>query len=85
MKTFEQVRSLVTARLQLGERGLTLAPDSPLLGALPELDSQAVIYLIISLEEQFGFVVADDEMSADTFATLGSLAAFVEMKLGIAD
>ncbi|TAN71929.1 MAG: acyl carrier protein, partial [Gallionella sp.] len=29
----------------------------------------------------FGFIVADDEISAETFATLGSLVKFVERKL----
>ena len=41
----------------------------------------AVVQLIGALEEQFGFTVDDDEISAGTFATLGSLAAFVQHKL----
>lgn len=41
----------------------------------------AVIQVVTALEEHFGFVVDDDEISADTFATVGSLADFVQGKL----
>lgn len=67
--------------LQLGARGQAMDASTPLLGAIPELDSMAVTNVITSLEEHFGFSVADDEIGAATFATLGSLSAFVEQKL----
>ncbi len=60
----------------------TLTADTPLLGSIPELDSMAVVNLITALEEQFGIEVSDDEISASTFETVGSLAAFVEQKSG---
>lgn len=52
-----------------------------LLGAIPELDSMAVVSLITALEEQFGITVEDDEIGAATFESLGTLANFVEQKL----
>jgi acyl carrier protein len=75
-----EVRNIVTDVLNLGTAGSALTPDSPLLGSLPELDSMAVVSLIGALEEHFGILVDDDEISASTFATLGSLAAFVQEK-----
>jgi acyl carrier protein len=57
-----------------------MSADTPLLGSLPELDSMAVVSLIGALEDHFGIAVDDDDISASTFATLGSLAAFVEQK-----
>lgn len=81
MASIAEVRNIVIDILGLGERGATLQPDSPLLGAIPELDSMAVIGLITALEEHFGIVVNDDEISAEVFETLGSLAAFVDSKL----
>jgi acyl carrier protein len=75
------VKKLLGRTLQLGSRTDTLTTDSPLLGALPELDSMAVVSLLTALEEHFGFSIADDEINADTFATLGSLLMFVEEKL----
>jgi acyl carrier protein len=81
MESIAEVRNIVTDILGLGERGATLQPGSALLGAIPELDSMAVIGLITALEEHFGITVNDDEISAEVFETLGSLSAFVDSKL----
>ena len=77
----QQVRSILRDTLQLGDRAGRLSAASGLLGALPELDSMAVVTVITALEDQFGFVVDDDEISAETFATFGSLVQFVESKV----
>jgi acyl carrier protein len=77
MKYLEEVKTLLTDVLNLGPAGELLTADSPLLGSLPELDSMAVVTLIGALEEHFGIAVDDDDISASTFATLGSLAQFV--------
>lgn len=80
--TLAEVRNIVARTLQLGERGAALERGTTLLGNLPELDSMAVVHVLAALEEHFGIVVSDDDVSADTFATLGSLCEFVESKLG---
>lgn len=77
----DDVRMLVANVLQLGARAQTLDASAPLLGAIPELDSMAVVNVITALEDHFGFSVDDDEIGAATFATLGSLSEFVEQKL----
>lgn len=77
----EEVKAVLTDVLNLGDAGQALDADSPLLGALPELDSMAVVSIIAALEERFGIMIDDDDISASTFATLGSLSAFVDAKL----
>ena len=77
----DDVRSVVAASLQLGDRGRKLTESSPLLGAIPELDSMAVVSLLTALEERFGIAVDDDDISAENLATLGALVQFVENKL----
>lgn len=77
----QQVRIILRDTLQLGDRAGRLNAGSSLLGALPELDSMAVVTVITALEDQFGFVVEDDEISAETFATFGALVEFVERKV----
>lgn len=67
--------------LSLNGRSAAFVRDTPLLGAIPELDSMAVVTLITTLEEQFGLVVEDDDIDGATFATVGSLADFVASKL----
>lgn len=67
--------------LSLNGRAASFTHDTPLLGAIPELDSMAVVTLITTLEEQFGLVVDDDDIDGATFATVGSLVEFVNSKL----
>jgi acyl carrier protein len=77
----DDVKRILADVLSLGDGAASLDAQSPLLGAIPELDSMAVVNLIGALEEHFGFVIDDDEISANTFETVGSLTAFVEHKL----
>jgi acyl carrier protein len=81
MQHLEEVRNILADVLALGERKSSLNKDSALLGSIPELDSMAVINVLTGLEEYFGITVEDDEISATTFETLGSLVQFVEQKL----
>lgn len=81
LNTEKDVLSLLDEILSLNGRSADFSRSTPLLGAIPELDSMAVVALITGLEERFGFVVDDDEIEGSTFATLGSLVEFVEGKL----
>lgn len=67
--------------LSLGGRASSFTRDTHLLGAIPELDSMAVVTLISTLEERFGIVVDDDDIDGETFASVGSLSDFVSAKL----
>ena len=82
-QTLNGVRAVLTRSLQLGNRGSALERSTPLLGNLPELDSMAVVHVLAALEEQFGIIVEDDDVSGETFSTFGSLADFVESKLAV--
>ena len=81
MQNLDEVRDILSDVLSLGERKSSLNVDSGLLGSIPELDSMAVVNVITALEESFDITVDDDEISARTFETLGSLTSFVEKKL----
>jgi acyl carrier protein len=67
--------------LNLDGKSASFRTDTPLLGAIPELDSMAVAGLIATLEERFGFIVADDEIDGRIFETVGTLVGFVKAKL----
>ena len=79
--TVVAVIDIIASSLQLGERVRSLTSESRLLGSIPEFDSMAVVVVVTSLEERFGFAVDDDEIDAEVFQTVGSLADFVERKL----
>lgn len=80
MDTLTGIRNILRDTLQLGDRAERLTAASPLLGGIPEFDSMAVVALITMIEDRYGITVDDDELSADTFATVGSLADFVTRK-----
>lgn len=82
MEIESKVKQLLGDVLSLGARADTLRGNSPLLGAIPEMDSMAIVNVLAALEERFDIAIEDDEISGDTFATVGSLVKFVEEKAG---
>jgi acyl carrier protein len=76
--TFDGVKSVLVEALGIEDRAESLTADTPLFGSIPELDSLAVVEVVTSLEERFGFQIDDDDFSGDVFETVGSLAEFVE-------
>ena len=73
----QDVKAVVVETLGVEDRADTLVADTPL-STLPELDSMAVLELLVELERRFDIVVDGDDVTADVFETLGSLTAFVD-------
>jgi acyl carrier protein len=82
MTTADRLRRIIRYALHLGEHAEALTSASPLLGAIAEFDSMAVVTVLTMIEDEFGFSISDDEISADVFETLGALVAFVDGKVG---
>jgi acyl carrier protein len=77
------VRALLRDVLSLSqERADAFDADTPLFGALPELDSMAVAGLLTEMEDRFDILIADEDIDGDTFETFGTLVAFLRAKLG---
>jgi len=55
--------------------------ETPLLGAVPELDSMAVVHLLTTLADQFGITIDDDDFDGDVFMTVGTLSDFVRRRV----
>lgn len=77
----KEVLGVLDEILCLKGRAKDFTAETPLLGALPELDSMAVVALITTLEDRFGFVIGDDEIDGSAFAAVGSLVSFIQDKL----
>ncbi|MFD4327826.1 acyl carrier protein [Nocardioides sp. NPDC058538] len=60
----------------------TLTADTLLFGSLPELDSLALVELITVLEDRFGFEMDEDDINAEVFESVGSLAEYVRAQVG---
>jgi len=82
MTVHQEVLTILDEVLSLGGRAQAFDRSTPLLGAVAELDSMAVVTLITTLEERFGIVIDDDEIDGSTFAGVGSLVDFVDAKVG---
>lgn len=82
MDVLKEVMRVLDEVLSLNGRASGFTRQTALLGAIPELDSMAVVTLITTLEERMGITVDDDEIDGATFASVGSLADFVASKLG---
>jgi acyl carrier protein len=79
------VRSVLVDTLGISaERAAGFDADTPLFGALPELDSMAVATVLTEMEDRLGFLIDDDDVDAETFETLGNLVAFAQAKLDAA-
>lgn len=76
----QRLRMVLGEVLDLGDRAESLDTDSPLLGALPEFDSLAVISLIEALQERFSLQFSDEDIDPDIFETVGNLLEFIRSR-----
>ena len=81
MNVMQEVLHVLDEVLSLGGRASSFTTATPLLGAIAELDSMAVVALIAGLEDRFGILVDDDDIDGATFASVGSLVEFVDGKV----
>ncbi len=77
----EGIAAILVETLGLEDRRESITAETRLFGSLPELDSMAVLELIVILEGRYGIEVEGDDVSADTFETVGSLTDFVNRRL----
>lgn len=75
----DTVVRIIRQTLQLDDK-YPMGVDTPLLGAIPELDSMSVVTILTGLEDDLGFYVEDDDVTAETFETVGTLLKFVQDK-----
>jgi acyl carrier protein len=81
MEVWREVVQVLDEVLSLDGRSASFTRATHLLGAIPELDSMAVVSLLTALEERFDIAVDDDDIDGETFATVGALADFVSAKI----
>ena len=74
-----EVREVICNAVKLNAAPADLKDDFRLAGE--NLDSMAVTNLVVGLEEHFGFVFDEDELTADAFETVASLTELVAQKV----
>lgn len=81
MDVTKDVVGILDEVLSLNGRSAAFNRETFLLGAVPELDSMAVVGLITAIEERFGITIDDDEIDGSIFASVGSLSDFVAARM----
>jgi acyl carrier protein len=75
------VRAVLADILGLSaDRVTAFTADTPLFGALPELDSMAVASVLTELEDRLGILIEDDEIDGEMLETFGALVQFAASK-----
>ncbi|MGZ0018297.1 acyl carrier protein [Nitrosomonas sp. wSCUT-2] len=75
-----ELKKILKDVLGLDERVNSLELNTILLGNIPELDSVAVVAILLAIEKRFSITINDDEISAKTFETFGNLVQFIANK-----
>ena len=71
------VRAVLRDVLGLSEeRAAAFHADTPLFGALPELDSLAVAGVLTEIEDRLGILIEDDEVDGEMLESFGALTRF---------
>lgn len=76
----QQIKSLLQETLQI-EDVVSWDESTEILGAVAEFDSMAIVTILTLVEDNYGVMIDDDEVSAEIFETLGSLVHFVNEKV----
>ena len=75
------VRAVLADILGLdASRVAAFTADTPLFGALPELDSMAVASVLTELEDRLAILIEDDEIDGEMLETFGALVQFAARK-----
>lgn len=78
-----RIHTIVADALGLDPERLALAEDTRLLGAMPELDSMAIVAIVTAIESDTGVRIEDDALRAETFTSLGSLSEFYRRQVSV--
>ncbi len=81
MKLDIEIKKIIKHTLILSDQYDAMTVDTYLLGNIPELDSVSIVSIILALEKEFSISIHDDEISAATFKTLGTLVQFIQKKI----
>lgn len=80
MPKLQLTKEILQTTLQLGDQADSLTRETPLMGHFPQLNSLTVVGVISEIEAQTGCAIDDQEITAEIFETVGTLAAFIHQK-----
>ncbi len=78
MSTLTTILQALDEALNLSGAALKFAVDTKLAGAIPQLDSMAIVALVDLLEERLGIAFPEEQLDGSLFETVGTLLSFIE-------
>jgi len=78
VETVQRVKLVLRSSLKLDDDA-ELADDMPLIGGEYDLDSLDILLVITNVEKDFGVQIRDGTIDRTAFATIRSLADYVEL------
>lgn len=82
----QTVRAVLKDILALdADRVAAFDDDTPLFGALPELDSMAVAGVLTEIEDRLHILIEDDEVDGEMLESFGALRRFAQAKVAARD
>jgi acyl carrier protein len=75
-----EIAGILTKDLAGIAAGAPLTAETPLIEGGLNLDSVNLLELLVRIEETFGVTVEDEDIRAELFTSIGSLADFVRQK-----
>ncbi len=83
MELQAQIRDFIARNLLFSDDGFNYDDDASFLEE-GIVDSVGIMELVLFIEEQFGFSVADEDLTPDNFDSVNKLANYVERQRQIA-
>lgn len=80
MDPIDNLKTLLDENLGLNGQTTSWTADTRLLGAVPEIDSLAIVTIVAAIEKTFQIFLEDDDITADNFQTLGTLSELIKRK-----
>ena len=82
-ETLQQTRELLITELKLGSHAV-VEDDMPLIGGDYDLDSLDILMLVTSIERHFQIKIPNETIGREAFATVATLASFIDSRLAVA-
>lgn len=77
MGTVDRVKLVLRDSLKLGADA-NIPDDMPLIGGEYDLDSLDILLIVTSIEKEFAIKISNESVGRSAFASVSSLAAFVD-------
>lgn len=75
--TAARIERILRTELRLGDEA-QIDADTPLAGGDYDLDSLDMLMIVTAVEKDFGIKIPSEELSREAFASVGSLARFID-------